>query len=52
MAVLKYKERRKKKGKPLFELQDGETVGWYSPRKVNTAQEKLKQLEEEGNSGS
>jgi hypothetical protein len=46
-AVLKFKERRKKKGKPLFELQDGETTGWYSPQKVRTAQEQLQQLEEE-----
>ena len=45
--VLKYKERRKKKGGPLFELQEGETAGWYSPQKVKTAQERLKQLAEE-----
>jgi hypothetical protein len=46
-AVLKFKERRKKRGKPLFELQDGQTTGWYSPQKVRTAQEQLQQLEEE-----
>ncbi len=45
--VFKYKERRKKKGKPLFELQEGETAGWYSPQKVKTAQDRLKELEEE-----
>ena len=45
--ILKYKERRKKKGKPLFELQEGETAGWYSPQKVKTAQGRLKQLAEE-----
>ena len=45
--VLKYKQRRKKKGKPLFELQEGETAGWYSPQKVKAAQDRLKQLEEE-----
>jgi hypothetical protein len=44
--VLKYKERRKKKGKPLFELQERETAGWYNPQKVKTAQERLKQLTE------
>jgi hypothetical protein len=46
-TFFKYKERRKKRGKPLFELQDGETAGWYSPQKVKTAQEQLQQLEEE-----
>jgi uncharacterized protein YndB with AHSA1/START domain len=46
-AFFKYKERRKRRGKPLFELQEGETAGWYSPRKVKTAQEQLQQLEEE-----
>ena len=45
--VFKFKKRRKHKGKPLFELQDGETMGWYSPKKVNTAREQLQQLEED-----
>ena len=45
--VFKFKERRKHKGKPLFELQDGETMGWYSPKKVNAAREQLQQLEED-----
>jgi flagellar biosynthesis GTPase FlhF len=45
--VFKYKERYKKKGKPLFELQEGETAGWYSPQKMKTAQDRLKELEEE-----
>ena len=43
--VFKFKERRKHKGRPLFELQEGETMGWYSPRKVNAAQEQLQQIE-------
>jgi hypothetical protein len=41
--VFKYKERRKKKGKPLFELQEGETAGWYSPQKVKAAQQATQQ---------
>ena len=45
--VFKHKERRKKKGKPLFELQEGETTGWYSPQKVRTAQDRLKQQADE-----
>lgn len=46
-SVFKHKERRKKKGRAVFELEEGETAGWYSPRKVLTAQQRLQQLDEE-----
>jgi uncharacterized protein YdaU (DUF1376 family) len=40
VKIFTFKERRKHKGKLLFELQEG---GWYSPRKVNAAQEQLEE---------
>lgn len=46
-SVFKHKERRKKKGRAVFELEEGETAGWYSPQKVLTAQQRLQQLDEE-----
>ena len=46
-SVFKHKERRKKKGRAVFELEEGETAGWYSPQKVLTAQQRLQQRDEE-----
>jgi hypothetical protein len=46
-SVFKHKERRKKKGKALFNEEEMAGAGWFSPNKVQRARDRIQEEKDE-----